>query len=42
VTNVNFEKWAEYLSDRPLRWRSWTGWWSWAMILKLKGKSDRA
>jgi DNA replication protein DnaC len=42
VTNVDFEKWAEYLSDGPLAMAFLDRLVEGAIILKLKGKSYRA
>ena len=42
VTNVDFEKWAEYLSDGPLAMAFLDRLVERAIILKVKGKSYRA
>ena len=42
VTNVDFEKWAEYLSDGPLAMAFLDRLVEGAIILKVKGKSHRA
>jgi DNA replication protein DnaC len=42
VTNVDFEKWGEYLSDGPLAMAFLDRLVEGAIILKLKGKSYRA
>ena len=42
VTNVDFDKWAEYLSDGPLAMAFLDRLIEGAIILSLKGKSYRA
>jgi DNA replication protein DnaC len=42
VTNVDFEKWADYLSDGPLAMALLDRLVRGAIIMKLKGKSYRA
>ena len=42
MTNVDFEKWGEYLSDGPLAMAFLDRLVEGAIILKLKGKSYRA
>ena len=42
VTNVDFEKWGEYLSDGPLAMAFLDRLVEGAIILKIKGKSYRA
>ena len=42
VTNVDFDKWAEYLSDGPLAMAFLDRLVEGAIILKVKGKSYRA
>lgn len=42
VTNVDFEKWGEYLSDGPLAMAFLDRLVEGAIILKVKGKSYRA
>jgi len=42
VTNVDFEKWGEYLSDGPLAMAFLDRLVEGALILKVKGKSYRA
>jgi len=42
VTNVDFEKWGEYLSDGPLAMAFLDRLVEGAIILKVKGKSFRA
>ena len=42
VTNVDFDKWGEYLSDGPLAMAFLDRLVEGAIMLKLKGKSYRA